>query len=147
MKLIDNAETVVLVISADLGPTADDRTAAFVLKDAVDGRGAGHPYRRAVIISDAAWFDTPMLHESPTITIGGPGVNGVAGRFGAELPTVWSENDRVVIQAELRDGPIRAALWGADAAATSAAVDAFVTRGWLDEFLDRCWRFRAGAFA
>ena len=28
-----------------------------------------------------------------------------------------------------------------------AAVDAFITRGWLDEFLDRCWRFRAGAFA
>ncbi len=52
MKLIDNVETVVLVISADLGPTAGDRDAAFALKAAVDDRGAGHPYRRAVIISD-----------------------------------------------------------------------------------------------
>ncbi len=49
-----------------------------------------------------------------------------------------------MIQAEFGDGPKRAALWGADAAATGAAVDAFINRGWLDEFLDRCWRFRAG---
>jgi hypothetical protein len=147
MKLIDNSETVVVVISADLSPTSNDRSAAFALKIAVDDRGAGHPYRRAVIVSDIAWFDTPMFHDSPTISIGGPGVNGVAGRFGAELPTVWSDRDRAVIQAEFGDGPKRAALWGADAAATTAAVDAFITRGWLDEFLDRCWRFRAGAFA
>jgi hypothetical protein len=147
MKLIDNSETVVVVISADLGPASSDRDAAFLLKLAVDDRGAGHPYRRAVIVGDAAWFDTPMLHDSPTISIGGPGVNGVAGRFGSELPTVWSDRDRVVIQAEFGDGPQRAALWGTDAAATGAAVDAFISRGWLDEFLDRCWRFRAGAFA
>ena len=147
MKLIDNAETVVLVISSELGPTSADRDAAFTLKSAVDDRGAGHPYRRAVIVSDAAWFDTPLLHDSPTIAIGGPGVNGVAGRFGAELPTVWSDQDRVIIQAEFGEGLKRAALWGADAAATSAAVAAFISRGWLDEFLDRCWRFRAGAFA
>jgi len=147
MKLIDNAETVVVVISADIGPTSDDRFAAHLLKDAVDGRGAGHPYRRAVIVSDIAWFDTPLFHESPTISIGGSGVNGVAARFGTELPTVWSDHDRAVIQAEFGDGPKRAALWGTDAAATSAAVDAFIARGWLDEFLDRCWRFRAGAFA
>jgi hypothetical protein len=147
MKLIDNAETVVVVISADVGPTSDDSYAAHLLKDAVDGRGAGHPFRRAVIISDVAWFDTPLFHESPTICIGGGGVNGVAGRFTAELPTVWSDQGRSVIQAEFGDGPKRAALWGTDAAATGAAVDAFIARGWLDEFLDRCWRFRAGAFA
>jgi len=147
MKLIDNAETVVVVISADAGPTSDDRYAAHLLKDAVDGRGAGHPYRRAVIVSDIAWFDTPLFHESPTITIGGPGVNGVAGRFGGELPTVWADHHRSVIQAEFGEGPKRAALWGNDAAATGLAVDAFIARGWLDEFLDRCWRFRAGAFA
>ncbi|MGH7582926.1 MAG: hypothetical protein ACREL5_06865 [Gemmatimonadales bacterium] len=147
MKLIDNAETVVVVISAGIGMTAGDRYSAFALKEAVDGRGAGHPYRRAVIVSDLAWLDTPMLHDTPTISVGGPGVNAVAGRFGDELPTVWSDQDRAVIQAAFEAAPQRAALWGADAAATAAAVDAFIARGWLDEFLDRCWRFRAGAFA
>lgn len=147
MKLIDSSETVVLVVSADLPPQADDRAVAVMLKGAVDDRGAGHPYRRAVIVSDVAWFETPMFHDSPTISIGGPGVNGVAGRFGNELPTVWTDRDVAVIQAAYGDGPKRAALWGANAAATAAAVDAFISRGWLDEFLDRCWRFRAGAFA
>lgn len=147
MKLIDVAETIVVVISADLDPASADHMAAFALKSAVDGRGAGHPYRRAVIVTDMAWFETPLFHDSPTITIGGPGVNGVAGRFGAELPTVWSDQDRCIIQAEFGEVLKRAALWGANAAATTEAVDAFIARGWLDEFLDRCWRFRAGAFA
>jgi hypothetical protein len=147
MKLIDNVETVVLVVSADAGPSSDDHIAAITLKEAVDGRGAGHPYRRAVIVTDLAWFDTALFHDSPTITVGGPGVNGVAGRFGTELPTVWSDRDRAVIQAEFGDGPKRAALWGVDAAGTIAAVDAFISRGWLDEFLDHLWRFRAGIFA
>jgi hypothetical protein len=147
MKLIDHVETVVLVISADAGPTSEDSSAARQLKEAVDGRGGGHPYRRAVIVSDVAWFNTAIFHESPTITIGGPGVNGVAGKFGSELPTVWADHERSVIQAEFANGPKRASVWGSDAAATGAAVDAFIARGWLDEFLDRCWRFRAGAFA
>lgn len=147
MKLIDAAETVVVVIAADLAAGAPDRLAAEQLQQAVDLRGAGHPYRRAVVVSDFAWFETPLFHAAPTITIGGPGVNGVAGRIGGELPTVWSEDDRVIIQAEFRGEARRAALWGMDAAATAAAVEAFVARGWLDEFLDHCWRFRAGAFA
>ncbi len=147
MKLIDRVETVVVVVAADLAPTSHDRMSAEVLKGAVDQRGAGHPYRRAVIVTDLAWFETPMLHDSPTISVGGAGVNAVAGRFSGELPTVWTDNDRVVIQADMNEGPKRAALWGMDGQATTAAVDAFIARGWLDEFLDRCWRFRAGAFA
>lgn len=147
MKLIDCTETVVVVISADVASNSPDRFAAETLKDAVDGRGAGHPYRRAVIVTDLAWFDTEMLHDTPTITVGGPGVNGVSGRFGSELPTVWSDRDRAVIQADYGEGPKRAALWGTDAEGTGMAVEAFIARGWLDEFLDRCWRFRAGAFA
>ena len=33
MKLIDNSETVVVVISADLCPSSDDRTAAHTAED------------------------------------------------------------------------------------------------------------------
>lgn len=147
MKLIDNAETVVIVTAADLAPDAGDVQAAQRMKEEIDRRGAGHPYRRAVVVGDMSWFDTALFHASPTIAIGGPGVNAVSGRFSADLPTVWSNEERTFIQAELGDGQKRAALWGMDAAATTAAADAFIVRGWLDEFLDRCWRFRAGAFA
>lgn len=147
MKLIDQAETVLVVIGAELNVDAPDRGAATLLQMEIDRRGAGHPYRRAVVVSDIAWQETVLFHVTPTIAVGGPGVNRVSGRFGSEIPTVWTQDDRIIIQAEYANGPPRATLWGMDAAATTASVETFIVRGWLDEFLDRCWRFRAGAFA
>lgn len=147
MKLIDKAETVLVVIAADLDAEAPDRGAAERLQAEINRRGAGHPYRRAVVVSDIAWQETELFHLTPTISVGGPGVNSVSGRLGSEIPTVWTQDDRIIIQADYNDGAAKATLWGMDAAATTAAVDTFIARGWLDEFLDRCWRFRAGAFA
>ena len=147
MKLIDRDETILVVTAADLDADSSDRQAATRLQEEIDRRGAGHPYRRAVVVTDDAWFETMQFHGNPTLAVGGPGVNGVSGRFGAELPTVWSENERVIIQAEMSATSRRATLWGMDRAATAAAVDTFIVRGWLDEFLDQCWRFRAGSFA
>lgn len=147
MKLIDQAETIIIVVAGDLDADAPDRDAAARLQAEIGRRGEGHPYRRAVIVRDIAWHDTPRFHDAPTIAVGGPGVNSVSGQLGSEIPTVWTQDDRVVIQAKYSDGPLRVTLWGMDAAATTAAVETFIARGWLDEFLDRCWRFRAGAFA
>ncbi len=146
MKLVDGSETVAVVVAAELDGDAPDRRSAVRLKGEIDRRGAGHPYRRAVLVRDLAWFETPLFHAAPTIAIGGPGVNGVSARFGQELPTVWTAEDRSLIQAEFRESVPRVTLWGMDAAATGDAVEAFINRGWLDEFLDRCWRFRAGTF-
>lgn len=147
MKLIDQSETVVVVVAAELDADAPDRGAAVRLQAEIDRRGAGHPYRRAVVVSDLAWQETPLFHLAPTISVGGPGVNSVSGRLGSEIPTVWTQDDRIIIQADYTAGAPKATLWGMDAAATTAAVETFIVRGWLDEFLDRCWRFRAGAFA
>lgn len=147
MKLVDSEETVVIVIGSDLEPGHPDRLGAEALKAEIDSRGRGWSYRRAVVVDDERWFETPMIHAAPTISIGGPGANGVSARMAGELPAVWTDADRVVIQAELSDGPRRATLWGSDRHATREAVDAFIARGWLDEFLDRCWRFRMGNLA
>jgi hypothetical protein len=59
---------------------------------------------------------------------------------------VFSSEETVFIQADLEGDPKRAALWGADAAATAAAVEAFATQGMLDDLLGRIWRFRTGVF-
>ena len=147
MKLVDGEETILIVIASELDEDHADRRHAQQLKREIDRRGEGHSYRRALIVGDAAWFETPAFMQSPTIAVGGPGVNGVSGRFAAEIPTVWTEADRVVIQAELGGGRRRAALWGMDRAATGEAVETFVARGWLDEFLERCWRFKATTLA
>lgn len=147
MKLLDAAESVLIVVGNDLPPEAADRAVAEHLRRAIDERGMGHQYRRAVVVGDAAYYATALFHGCPTISVGGPGVNGLAEQFRQELPTAWSDRNRVVIQANFEGFPPRVALWGVDAQATSDAASAFLARGWLDAFLDRCWRFRAGAFA
>jgi hypothetical protein len=147
MKLVDGDDTIAIVVTSGAGVEHSDRIAATHLQREINHRGQGWPYRRAVVVSDEAWLESGLLHQAPTIAVGGPGANAVAGRFAPELVTVWTDGDRVVIQAALEDGPRRAALWGMDRAATAEAVEVFVARGWLDEFLERCWRFRSGSVA
>ena len=54
----------------------------------------------------------------------------------------WKE--RVFVQADFEGEPKRAAVWGADAACTAAAVEVFRDQGFLAELLERIWRFRLG---
>jgi len=142
MKLLDTDETIVIVTGSTEAAEARDRPLAVWLRQEIDRRGEGHAYRRAVIVGDAGYLANDALQQNPTIAIGGPGVNAVTHEFVGGLPTVFSEGERVYVQADF-DGEVkRAGLWGADAVATSEAVDAFVVHGFLDDLLRRIWRFR-----
>ncbi len=146
MKLVDTDETVVLVTGSSPAAEERDRPLAYRLKEEIDRRGAGHAYRRAVVVADFWYLNNGIFHPNPTISIGGPGANGVSQDLAEDLPTVYSRDERVFVQAEF-DGELkRASLWGVDASATSAAVDAFMTEGYLDDLLSRIWRFRTGVF-
>jgi hypothetical protein len=91
------------------------------------------------------WYlENRILQHNPTIAIGGPGANGVAEELSDLLPTVYNGDDQVFIQADFEGDLKRAALWGANAAATASAVDVFATQGMLDDLLGRIWRFRSG---
>ena len=144
MKLVDTDETVVLVTGSALTAQERDRPLAYRLKSEIDRRGEGHAYRRAVVVADLWYLDNRIFHLNPTIAIGGPGANAVAEEFSSLLPTVYSSEDRVFVQADLEGDPKRAALWGADAGATAQAVEVFTTQGLLDDLLRRIWRFRTG---
>jgi hypothetical protein len=144
MKLVDTEETVVLVTGASLTAEERDRPLAYLLKAEIDRRGTGHAYRRAVVVADLWYLENRIFHLNPTIAIGGPGVNGVAQEFSAVLPTVYSADERVFVQADFEDDVKRATLWGADAGATAQAVEVFATQGLLDDLLRRIWRFRTG---
>ena len=146
MKLVDTEETVVLVTGSSLTAEERDRPLAYLLKGEIDRRGAGHAYRRAVVVADAWYLENRLFHLNPTIAIGGPGVNGVTQEFTAFLPTIYTREEEVFVQAEF-DGELkRAALWGANAASTAAAVEIFTTQGYLEDLLGRIWRFRVGTF-
>ncbi len=62
------------------------------------------------------------------------------------LPTVYKREEQVFVQVDFEGDLKRAALWGANAALTAAAVDVFTTQGYLDDLLGRIWRFRVGTF-
>lgn len=146
MKLVDTDETIVLVTGSSLTAEERDRPLAYRLKSEIDRRGAGHAYRRAVVVADLWYLENRIFHLNPTIAIGGPGANGVSNELADTLPTVYSRDERVFVQADF-DGELkRASLWGVDASSTSAAVDVFMTEGYLDDLLSRIWRFRTGVF-
>lgn len=141
MKLIDPVETVLVVVGTTLAAEVKDRPLADQLRDLIDQRGAGHAYRRAVVLGDQWYLDHDVLHGNPTITVGGPGSNAVAQQFVAILPLVWSSDERAYLQVAFGGPARRATIWGMDASATMEALEAFVQRGLLDRFLDRAWRF------
>ena len=146
MKLVDAEETVVLVTGSSLTAEERDRPLAYLLKAEIDRRGAGHAYRRAVVVGDAWYLENRIFHMNPTIAIGGPGVNGVAQEFSTFLPTIYNREEAVFVQADFEGELKRATLWGKDAACTAAAVEVFTTEGHLEDLLGRIWRFRVGVF-
>src|SRR4029079_11151064 len=97
MKLVDTEETIVLVTGTSLTAEERDRPLANLLKSEIDRRGAGHAYRRAVVVGDAWYLDNRIFHMNPTIAIGGPGANGVAREFGTFLPPIYNRKPEVFL--------------------------------------------------
>ncbi len=143
MKLLDRDETILVVVGAAGAGRERDRLVAGSLKVEIDRRGEGLTYRRAVVVADESYLGRPELHRHPTIAIGGPGVNAVSQYYAAELPTVWQDEERSFVQAELDGESKRIVLWGMDAGATEQAVEVFVSRGFLALLLERIWRVRS----
>ncbi|HEY7682810.1 MAG TPA: hypothetical protein VH879_09220 [Gemmatimonadales bacterium] len=146
MKLVDTDETVVLVTGSDIRAEERDRPTAYRLKQEIDRRSDGQPFRRAVVVGDAWFLANRIFHLNPAIAIGGPGVNGLAAELSQRVPVVWTQDQRAFVQAEFEEDPKRAVLWGMDAEATMVAVQAFVSQGFLEDLLRRIWRFRTEVY-
>lgn len=143
MKLIDGNETIVLVTGSSGAATERDLPLALELKEEIDRRGGGLAFRRAVVVRDASYVNTPAFHAHPTIAIGGPGANDVSHHLSQVLPTLAARDDRSFVQMAPEGSGRQATVWGMDAGATRTAVEVFVTEGYLDSLLGRVWPFRA----
>jgi hypothetical protein len=146
MKLVDTDETVVLVIGASITAAERDLPLAQMLQAEIDRRGDGLAYRRAVLVNDTCYLENRPFHAYPTTAIGGPGANGVSQEFSSVLPTLYNRLEQVFVQADFEGEAKRAAVWGVTAGHTEAAVQVFMTQGFLDDLLGRIWRFRAEIF-
>ncbi len=142
MKLLDRDETILLVTGSTPGAEGKDAPLAEWLRDEIDRRGGGLPFRRGLLVEDSAYVSTPAFHENPTIAIGGPGSNAVSQHLSEVLPTIWTREERSFIQMGMENRGRQVALWGMDADGTRGAVEAFVEEGMLDALLERVWQFR-----
>jgi hypothetical protein len=146
MKLIDTDETVIIVTGSEIRAEERDRPTAYRLKEEIDRRSDGQPFRRAVVVGDAWFLDHRVFHLNPCIAVGGPGVNGLTAELSQQVPVAWTQDQRAYVQVDFENPAKRAALWGVDAEATMLAVQTFVSRGFLDDLLRRIWRFRTEVY-
>ena len=142
MKLLDRDETILLVTGSSQTAEEKDAPLAHWLRQEIDRRGSGVPFRRGVMVADNAYVGNPGFHENPTIAIGGPGSNSVVQHLSDVLPTVWARDDKSFIQMGVDGRGRQVALWGMDADGTRSAVEAFVEEGMLDALLERVWAFK-----
>lgn len=146
MKLVDSEETVVIVTGSDLRAEERDRPTAYRLKEEIDRRSDGQPFRRAVVVGDGWYLQNRIFQLNPSIAVGGPGVNGFTQELVQVVPVSWTQDQRAYVHADFEGEYKRAALWGVNAEATMLAVQAFVSQGFLDDLLRRIWRFRTEVY-
>lgn len=139
MKLVDTDETVLVVTGIEVPAEMNDRPLAYRIKAEIDRRGAGRPFRTGVVVSDAWFAQNRIFHLCPVISIGGPGVNALAGTLVESLPMLVKREDRVFVQGKWDEEEKRVSLWGMDRATTAQAVEAFLKEGYCDAFLRQVW--------
>lgn len=93
------------------------------------------PLLSPAVISDVYYLNSDEAQTRPLISIGGPGVNAVAGALVNEVPTIVAIENTLVVQMDLEMNDLRCAVWGMDHLDTVRAVDLFLTRGHCETFI------------
>jgi hypothetical protein len=136
---------LLIVTGSTLRAEELDRPLGYYLKQQIeqslqaaiaDGRDGLEDYIIRVI-ADFRWIHDEPLQSLPTISLGGPGVNALAGRWLEEVPVSLAYGERYFIQMDPEMAEIRASVWGMDNVATQIAVSVFLDR-FLPRFLDCC---------
>jgi hypothetical protein len=143
MKLLDTDDTILIVTGSELPAEMNDRPTAYALKAEIDRRGAGQPFRTAVVVSDRWWNENRIFQLCATVVVGGPGVNSVAASLVNELAAIVKREDRIFVQGGWDGETRRVLLWGMDRVSTAQAVQAFLREGHFERFLAAVWRRRA----
>lgn len=138
---IQTDRLILIVTGAHLSAEAADRPAAYGLRrrmlEWLAARGEpedpGRP--RVIVCSDVWYLNNDALRARPTVSIGGPAVNALSAYLGDKLPSAFTIENVLIVQADLDFDDVVACCWGKDAASTAAAVEAFVER-YLDGFME-----------
>jgi hypothetical protein len=146
-----NRETIILVIGTTIPAELLDRPIAEALRDHIDELGKGYSFRRAIVITDDAWYnEASNISDNAVISIGGPPANRLSHEFDKwEAPEASNQGKYQFGDQQNYIGFFRmnqrglpqVALWGVDATSTRQAVEYYMTaaRG-LDELLKMTWK-------
>jgi pimeloyl-ACP methyl ester carboxylesterase len=150
-----NLETIIIVVGTSVVAELLDRPVAEILRDRIDALGGEYPFRRALVVTDAAWYSDKenwILARNPVIAIGGPRNNEVSAEFDRWVAPPKSREGTYLIpggnnlRGFFRHNDLKlpqVALWGEDAAGTRSAVEHYVenSKG-LPDFINIIWKPR-----
>ena len=132
--------TILIVTGAHLKAEAADRPLAYHLRKRMTDWLATHgdpdnpESPRVLVCSDVWYLNNEPLRARPTVSVGGPGVNALSAYLGDKLPSAFSIENILLVQADLDFIDVVACCWGRDDASTAAAVEAFADK-YLDSFM------------
>ena len=127
--------TLLIVTGACLKGERLDRPLAYRVQQAADRRMIGVVTYQSVVLSDVWYLNSEQLQQLPVISIGGPGVNHLSGFLYDKLPNALVVDHVFQIQMDVTLQDHRCAVWGMDHEDTIEAVDTFLQKGYLDQFM------------
>lgn len=135
----DPQNMMLIVTGAHLRAEIADRPLAYDLQDQIlqwldDNADVITDEIFPVVCSDIWYINQQQLHDRPTISIGGPGVNGLTAYLTQRLTPALIQDGQKIIQLDPDFVDLRACVWGMDHDLTIEALDTFIDR-YLTEFL------------
>ena len=132
------AKLLLIVTGSTLRAEEVDRPLAYYLRQRIEQSLAesdldGGPFRIQVV-ADFRWIHDEPLHDAPTISLGGPGVNALAHRWLEEIPSRWPSMSNTTFRW-IPTSTSPGSIWGMDNPSTQIAVSVFIER-FLPRFLE-----------
>jgi hypothetical protein len=134
---MDLDRTLLIVTGAHLEAETHDRPVAYTLRDRMLAglSERGQAKGQVIVCSDLWYLNNEALRHRPTVSVGAPALNALTAFLGDKLPSVFTVDGVLVVQADLEMLDLVVCCWGRDHASTEAAVKAFGER-YLDQYLD-----------
>ncbi len=136
MPETDLEHVILVVVGASLRAERMDRPLGYRLAEEISRRLGDGSVHRPLVITDVLYLNDECLQRCPTISIGGPGVNGLSAVLFRELPSALAIDNVLIIQMDVELDDHRCCVWGMDHEQTVQALDLFLDRGHLERFLE-----------
>jgi hypothetical protein len=145
MATIDTDRLIWIVTGVALTAELGDRPLAYRIEKAMRERlveklGTPEtgtlPRLTPAVISDVYYLNNEEIQQRPVVSIGGPGVNSLSALLANALPVTVAIENTLIVQMDLEMKDPRCAVWGMNHIDTVRAIDLFVSKGYLNTFID-----------